>query len=187
MVALPPLFSDLTQITSGTLFIAAFEKSRYGYRPVYRPSEADQHEASRPSSNKITASSQEAVPHACGQDPGQSPLLRPCLRKALNRILRKFCTNFTDDAKAGKIDPILGRDDEISNAIDILSRRRKNNPILVGEAGVGKTAIVEGLALRIAAGDVPDHLKNVTSGDSTSACCRQAQVSRASSKSGSKA
>ncbi|MCX7727598.1 MAG: type VI secretion system ATPase TssH, partial [Chitinispirillaceae bacterium] len=64
-------------------------------------------------------------------------------------------------AKSGKIDPILGRDDEIRMALDILNRRRKNNPILVGEAGVGKTAIVEGIALRIAAGDVPSNLKNV--------------------------
>jgi type VI secretion system protein VasG len=76
-------------------------------------------------------------------------------------VLEQFCTNFTQQARDGKIDPVLGRDNEIRQALDILSRRRKNNPILVGEAGVGKTAIVEGLALRIAAGDVPDHLKNV--------------------------
>ena len=74
---------------------------------------------------------------------------------------KQFCTNFTEQAKSGKIDPILGRDDEIRQALDILNRRRKNNPILVGEAGVGKTAIVEGIALRIASNDVPDHLKNV--------------------------
>jgi len=80
---------------------------------------------------------------------------------AQSDILEQFCTNFTQQARDGKIDPILGRDNEIRQALDILSRRRKNNPILVGEAGVGKTAIVEGLALRIAGGDVPDHLKNV--------------------------
>ncbi len=75
--------------------------------------------------------------------------------------LDQFCTDLTAQAKAGKIDPILGRDSEIRQMVDILTRRRQNNPILTGEPGVGKTAVVEGLALRIAAGDVPDALKGV--------------------------
>ncbi len=75
--------------------------------------------------------------------------------------LDKFTTNLTEAAKQGEIDPILGRDDEIRQIIDILIRRRQNNPILTGEAGVGKTAVVEGFALRIASGDVPDPLKGV--------------------------
>ncbi len=76
--------------------------------------------------------------------------------------LDQFTTDLTAQAKAGKIDPILGRDTEIRQIIDILTRRRQNNPILTGEAGVGKTAVVEGFALRIASGDVPPALQGVT-------------------------
>src|SRR5690606_3985770 len=75
--------------------------------------------------------------------------------------LDKFTVNLTEAAKSGKIDPVLGRDEEVRQIVDILIRRRQNNPILTGEAGVGKTAVVEGFALRIASGDVPDQLKNV--------------------------
>jgi type VI secretion system protein VasG len=76
--------------------------------------------------------------------------------------LDQFTINLTERAKQGKIDPVLGRDWEIRQVVDILTRRRQNNPILVGEAGVGKTAVVEGFATRIAQGDVPPVLKNVT-------------------------
>jgi type VI secretion system protein VasG len=76
--------------------------------------------------------------------------------------LDQFTIDLTARARAGRIDPILGRDLEIRQVIDILTRRRQNNPILTGEAGVGKTAVVEGFALRIAAGDVPPALKDVT-------------------------
>ncbi len=75
--------------------------------------------------------------------------------------LGQFTTNLTQEAREGRIDTISGRDKEIRQMIDILSRRRKNNPILVGEAGVGKSAVVEGMALRVAEGDVPDSLKEV--------------------------
>ncbi len=76
--------------------------------------------------------------------------------------LDQYTVNLTENAKNGKIDPVLARDAEIRQLVDILTRRRQNNPILTGEAGVGKTAVVEGFALRIAAGDVPAPLKNVT-------------------------
>lgn len=75
--------------------------------------------------------------------------------------LALYANNVTQQAKQAKIDPILGRDDEILNVIEVLSRRKKSNPILLGEPGVGKTAVVEGLALRIAQEKVPDNLKNV--------------------------
>ena len=75
--------------------------------------------------------------------------------------LDQFTINLTENAKAGKIDPVLGRDLEIRQIIDILMRRRQNNPILTGEAGVGKTAVVEGFAMRVAKGDVPPPLRNV--------------------------
>ena len=78
-----------------------------------------------------------------------------------SQALAKYCLDMTARARAGELDPVLGRDPEIRQIIDILTRRRQNNPILTGEAGVGKTAVVEGFALRIAAGDVPEALKTV--------------------------
>lgn len=95
-----------------------------------------------------TSSSDDGVPNTGA--PSKTP------------ALDKFTVNLTEAAKNGKIDAVLGRDEEIRQIIDILTRRRQNNPILTGEAGVGKTAVVEGFALRIATGDVPDPLKNVT-------------------------
>ncbi|QQZ38098.1 type VI secretion system ATPase TssH [Pseudomonas sp. SK2] len=91
---------------------------------------------------------QPAAPKAAGQPQGES-------------MLQRFTHNLTEQARAGKLDPVLCRDGSIRQMIDILARRRKNNPIVVGEAGVGKTAVVEGLAARIVAGQVPPALQGV--------------------------
>ena len=102
----------------------------------------------------LTAGSVETPAPAA---PG-APAARPAAPSGSGAALARFTIDLTARARAGRIDPVLGRDDEIRQVIDILCRRRQNNPILVGEAGVGKTAVVEGLALRIAAGDVPPAL-----------------------------
>ncbi|VVP95616.1 Protein ClpV1 [Pseudomonas fluorescens] len=113
----------------------------------------DQHSEERPQvQQQATLNSLELVPGSLGTEPSE----------ALHAILEKFTQDITAKARTGQIDPVFGRDDEIRQVIDILSRRRKNNPILVGEPGVGKTALVEGLALRIAEGNVPDSLKPVS-------------------------
>src|SRR6202045_4503274 len=110
----------------------------------------------------IVALSQETTTSgaAIGAGAGPGDGAKPVGGKTPN--LDQYTVDLTGNAKKGKIDPVLGRDHEIRQIIDILTRRRQNNPILTGEAGVGKTAVVEGFALRVAAGDVPPVLKNVT-------------------------
>jgi type VI secretion system protein VasG len=107
----------------------------------------------------IVALSSETTTAAMPVGPGGDGAPRPGGGKTPN--LDQYTVDLTGNAKRGKIDPVLGRDAEIRQVIDILTRRRQNNPILTGEAGVGKTAVVEGFALRVVAGDVPPPLKNV--------------------------
>ena len=111
-------------------------------------------------SSIVAASHEEVLPASLASAGGAAtPAARAAGGKTPN--LDQFTVNLTENAKAGKIDPVLGRDFEIRQVIDILTRRRQNNPILTGEAGVGKTAVVEGFAMRVAQGDVPPPLKNV--------------------------
>lgn len=110
----------------------------------------------------ILGGSTEAATVHSAAEAGGAPVDGATPRAAGTAALDQFTIDLTARARAGRIDPILGRDLEIRQVIDILTRRRQNNPILTGEAGVGKTAVVEGFALRIAAGDVPPALKDVT-------------------------
>lgn len=90
---------------------------------------------------------------------GQASRVTSRSAEAMYDSLEKYGIDFTKSAEEGKLDPVIGRDDEIRRAIQILSRRTKNNPVLIGDPGVGKTAIAEGIAQRMVAGDVPDTLK----------------------------
>ena len=99
---------------------------------------------------------------AAGAVPGEASGAMPPAVMGKQEALARFSVDLTEKARKGEIDPILGRDEEIRQIVDILMRRRQNNPILTGEAGVGKTAVVEGFALRIASGDVPPALKDVS-------------------------
>src|SRR5204863_933050 len=94
--------------------------------------------------------------------PGEASDAMAPAQMGKQEALKRYATNLTERARNGEIDPISGRDEEIRQIIDILMRRRQNNPILTGEAGVGKTAVVDGFALRLARGDVPPPLQNVS-------------------------
>ncbi len=105
---------------------------------------------------------QTAAEGVTSAGPGESSDAIPAAQLGRQEALKRYATDLTAKARKGEIDPVSGRDEEIRQIVDILMRRRQNNPILTGEAGVGKTAVVEGFALRLARGDVPPPLRNVS-------------------------
>jgi len=156
----------LSRVRSGALLLAALSDARLRRRLVDIHGELQNINVEVLEKDLISIvegspedSEVSGISEATGRD-----LAQPGTAAADSRTpaLDQYCVDLTRSAREGKIDPVLGRDPEIRQIVDILTRRRQNNPILTGEAGVGKTAVVEGFALRIAEDDVPDVLKNVS-------------------------
>lgn len=143
------------QLRSGALLLALlYSPHRYLSMPAAKLLAAVNKEQIRSQFNLWTSDSAEAET----RDDHSQKTVNPATADA--SLLARYANNMTEQARNGQLDPVLCRDNEIDLMIDILCRRRKNNPIVVGEAGVGKSALIEGLALRIIAGQVPDKLRN---------------------------
>ncbi|MBW2736690.1 MAG: type VI secretion system ATPase TssH, partial [Deltaproteobacteria bacterium] len=151
-----------TAVRSGALFTALLlTPSSYtssGYVDLLEEIPRDEVRKKLPT---ICAGSSEEEERAVGSVGEKAPKAQGSHSRGTDTALGKFTLDFTAQAKAGELDPVIGREVEIRQCIDILARRRKNNPIIVGEAGVGKTALVEGIAQRVVAKEVPIQLQNV--------------------------
>ncbi len=162
------IFFDASRIRSGHLLLGILKHEPLREILVSISAEFSKISADRLADEffKIVAASSEGVPASgttgAGAAPGEISGAIPPAQMGKQEALRRFTTDLTEKARLGELDPIIGRDDEIRQCVDILMRRRQNNPILTGEAGVGKTAVVEGLVHRILAGDVPPALREVS-------------------------
>ncbi len=157
---------DAAQVRTGFTLLALITDVELGrlIRDISKEIQLIPPEALRKDFYTVTQKSKEVSPSLATGGPGVPAEAGAAGRPAgsgKTPHLDQYTENLTAKAKSGKIDPVLGRDTEIRQVVDILMRRRQNNPILTGEAGVGKTAVVEGFALRLATGDVPPPLRNV--------------------------
>jgi type VI secretion system protein VasG len=160
------MFGDV-QVRTGHLVVGILKTAglRHAFSTISRELDKIKVEQLADSFDKIVDGSPETSLHRSAEAaaaPGEASGAMAPAAMGKQEALARFSVDLTERARRGEIDPVTGRDEEIRQIVDVLMRRRQNNPILTGEAGVGKTAVVEGFALRIAAGDVPPPLKNVT-------------------------
>jgi type VI secretion system protein VasG len=159
------MFGD-TQVRSGHLLVGILKTAglRHAFTAISRELDKIKLDQLVDQFDKIVSASPETSLRASdgAAAPGEASGAIAPAAMGKQEALARFSVDLTERARKGEIDPVSGRDEEIRQIVDVLMRRRQNNPILTGEAGVGKTAVVEGFALRIAAGDVPPPLKDVT-------------------------